>query len=396
MLALAFDGRTGASGDMLLGALLAAGADPDALSPVTDALPVDYRIETVQKRGVTATAVTVETDGERAESHDAHRSYADVIDLLDAMALPSAAATNAAAVFERLAGAEAAVHGTGIRDTHFHEVGADDALADVAGVCALLDDLGPERVVTTPVALGGGETTFSHGTYPVPAPATVELLESADFETYGGPVEEELLTPTGAALLAELADGVPSLPPMRTHKSGYGAGTLDLSERPNVLRAALGETDGELRRDDITVLETNLDDAAPEVVGSLQETLLAAGARDVSVVPLTMKKSRPGHLVRVVCKPADAQSLARKLAVETGTLGVRETGASHRWIATRKFETATLDIDEENYEIPVKVASDEDGVVYDVSAEYDDALAVAEETGVPVREVCRRAEERVR
>jgi len=393
---LAFDGRTGASGDMLLGALLAAGADREALAPVADALGCEFRVERVDKSGVAATKATVVIDGEPAEGEGHGRTYPEVLELLDSMALPGGAHADAAAVFERLAEAEAAVHGTDIEHTHFHEVGTDDAVADVAGVCALLHEMGPERVVTTPVALGGGETTFSHGTYPVPAPATVELIEGAGFETYGGPIERELLTPTGAALLAELAEGVSNLPSMRTTESGYGAGTLDLPDRPNVLRAAVGEARGELVRDDVTVLETNLDDAAPEILGSLQETLLEAGARDVSVVPLTMKKSRPGHLVKVVCKPADAKALARKIAEETGTLGVRETGVSHRWIAERETHTVAVAGDGETYEVRVKVASDDAGEVYDVSAEYDDALRAAKGTGLPVREVRRHAEERAR
>ncbi len=393
---LVLDGRTGASGDMLLGSLLAAGADRAALAPIADALGCEFRVEAVDKAGVAATKATVVIDGELAEGKGHGRTYSEVLELLDSMALPGDVHADAAAVFERLAAAEAAVHGTELETTHFHEVGTDDALADVAGVCALYHDLSPERVVTTPVALGGGETTFSHGTYPVPAPATVELIEAADFETYGGPVEKELLTPTGAALLAELAEGVPNLPSMRTVESGYGAGTLDLPDRPNVLRAAVGETRGELVRDDVTVLETNLDDAAPEILGSLQETLTEAGARDVSVVPLTMKKSRPGHLVKVVCKPADSKAVARKLAEETGTLGVRETGVSHRWIAERETHAVSLVHDGGAHELRVKVARDDAGEVYDVSAEYDDALGMAKATGLPVREVRHRAEERAR
>ena len=153
---------------------------------------------------------------------------------------------------------------------------------------------------------------------------------------------------------------------------------------------------GALAHDDIAVLETNLDDAAPEVLGGLQETLKRAGARDVTIVPTTMKKSRPGHLVKVICKPADAEAVAERLARETGTLGVRQSGASHRWIAEREFETATLRVDGADHEVAVKVASTTDGEAYDVSGEYDDAAAVAEATGLPIREVLRRAEAEVR
>jgi uncharacterized protein (TIGR00299 family) protein len=315
-----------------------------------------------------------------------------VLSLVEGMDLPAGVAAEAAAVFEMLGEAEAVVHGTDLSETAFHEVGTDDAIADVVGVALLLDDLAPDRVVTTPVAVGGGETAFSHGTYPVPAPAVTEILERAAFETYGGPVDRELLTPTGAALLAHFAAGEASLPPLQVTASGYGAGSIELPDRPNVLRALAGEERGRLVRDEVTVLETNLDDATPEVLGGLQEALADAGARDVSVVPLTMKKSRPGHLVKVVCKPADAQRLARRLAEETGTLGIRETGVSHRWIARRELRTVAVTVAGETHEVGVKVASDTEGAVYDVSAEYDDALAVATATDRPVREILRRAE----
>ncbi|SEM99043.1 hypothetical protein SAMN05216388_100195 [Halorientalis persicus] len=410
MRTLAFDGRMGASGDMLLGALLAAGADRDALAPVEDAtaLDVTYAVRTVEKTGISATAVDVlmaddETDDHdhshdhtHAEGHGPHRTYADVVEIVDGMDLPARVAADALAIFEILGEAEAAVHGTDIEDTHFHEVGADDAIADVVGACLLLDDLGVDRIVTTPLSTGGGEVSMSHGTYPVPTPAVVEIAERADWALRGGPVDAELLTPTGAAILAHVADGVERLPSLRVDTSGYGAGGYDFDDYPNVLRAVLGDGTGGLQRDEITVLETNLDDAPPEVLGGLQERLADAGARDVSIVPLTMKKSRPGHLVKVIAKPEDADRVARRLAEETGTLGVREHGAGHRWVASREVETATLTVDGSEYDVDVKRASDTDGAVYDLSAEYDDALAVARATGLPVREVMQRAEAVVR
>jgi uncharacterized protein (TIGR00299 family) protein len=265
----------------------------------------------------------------------------------------------------------------------------------VVGACLLLDDLDVDRVVTTSLSAGEGTVEMSHGTYPIPAPAVVEVAQRADWSIAGGPVEGELLTPTGAAILAHVAEGVDSLPPIRIEASGYGAGGRSFANRPNVLRAMVGETSGRLRRDDITILETNVDDVSPEVLGDLQRSLASVGARDVTVVPTTMKKSRPGHLVKVVCKPEDAQAVARRLAEETGTLGVREHGAGHRWIADREFETVALSVDGESHEVTVKVAADETGAVYDVSAEYDDAAAVAEATGLTIREVMRRAERTV-
>lgn len=467
MRTLVFDGRTGAAGDVLVGALVAAGADPAALAPVTEALPVEYTFEPVHEQGIAATRARVvstrdddsetgadghshdhagdDNDGhthdhdhagddngghagdrdthdhghEHAEGAGPERTYDEVLGVLAGMDLPERARRDAERAFELLGEAEAAVHGTDLAATTFHEVGTDDAIADVVGACLLLADLAPERVVTTPVAAGGGETTFSHGTYPVPSPAVTEIAAAADWRLVGGPVDRELLTPTGAAILAAVADGVDTLPSVAVETSGYGAGAYDLGDRPNVLRAVVGETsDGEtddadrddgtgrhghghghghgLHGDDVAVLETNLDDATPEVLGSLQETLPAAGAYDVTVVPTTAKKSRPGHLVKVLCDPADAERLARRLAEETGTLGVRQAGATHRWIADRRFAEATLSVDGEEFTVAVKVASTDDGAVYDASAEYDDALAVAEATGLPVRAVCRRAEAAVR
>ncbi|MFB6121772.1 MAG: nickel pincer cofactor biosynthesis protein LarC [Halobacteriaceae archaeon] len=400
MTVLAFDGRTGASGDMLLGALVAAGADPDALSPVTDALDVTYDVERVTRSGLRATKVTVRHTGDHghdhAEGHGPHRPYPEVVDVVEGMALPDAVADRALSAFERLGRAEAAVHGTDLSETAFHEVGADDAIADVVGTALLVADLDPDRIVTTPVALGGGETEFSHGSYPVPVPAVTEILDGADFATYGGPEDVELLTPTGAALLAEFAAGVTHLPTFDVEASGYGAGGHDFEDRPNALRALVGTEQGGLTDEDVVVLETNLDDATPEVLGDLQESLAAAGARDVSVAPLTMKKSRPGHLVKALARPADAERVARRLARETGTLGVRATPATHRWVAERSVETATVKIEGHTHEVDVKVATDDSGDVYDVSAEYDDAVTVARETDLPVRDVMRRAEETVR
>ncbi len=458
MRTLAFDGRTGAAGDMVCAALIAAGADPEVLSVVEDALPVRYEVGETTKNGIRATTVDVLLDGadgggatgnedaddhghshghgqshdhehghghehdhghshshdhddEHAEGAGVHRSYPEVVALVESMDLPGAVESFALDAFERLGRAEASVHGTDLDDTRFHEVGADDAIADVVGAALLINDLDPQRVVTTPVAAGGGEVEMSHGVYPVPAPATIEIAAGADFSVVGGPVDRELLTPTGAAILAAVAEGVDRLPPLDVDAAGYGAGRATFSDHPNVLRALVGEgsedaAPGEdaaaepagdgLVRDEMAVLETNLDDAAPEVLGGLQETLASVGARDVTVVPTTMKKSRPGHLVKVICKPADAEAVAERLARETGTLGVRQSGASHRWIAERAFETAALSIDGDDHEVSVKVASTAGGDVYDVSAEYEDAAAVAEAAGLPIRDVLRRAEARVR
>ncbi len=428
MQTLAFDGQMGASGDMLCGALVAAGANPTVLQPVEEALDVQYVLDTTTKNGIDATTVAVLLDDEsddtddsepaheHVHNHDGHdhddhehtahdhthaegagpaRTYTEVIEVVESMALSKEVKRDATAIFEVLGEAEAAVHGTDLDATHFHEVGADDAIADVVGAALLFDSLDIERVVTTPLATGGGAVEMSHGIYPVPTPAVVEIAARADWSLRGGPVDAELLTPTGAAILAHFADGIERLPTLELDTSGYGAGDHEFSEHPNVLRALVGESQGGLAREGIRVLETTLDDAAPEVLGGLHESLKSAGARDVSIVPTTMKKSRPGHLVTVIVKPEDAERVAHRLAVETGTLGVRETGARHRWVAERAVETTMVEIEGGEYEVAVKIASDSEGEIYDVSAEYDDASAAAAETELPVREVMRRAEDAI-
>lgn len=445
MRTLVLDGEMGASGDMLLGALLAVGADRSVLASVEDFLDVTYEIDTTQKAGIAATRVRVllddgDDDGDddhhhdhdhdhdndhghthdhgddhdhdhdhdneyqHAEGHGPARTFTEVIELIGEFDLPATVEDDARAVFRILGEAEARVHDTDLADTHFHEVGADDAIADIVGVALLLDDLDLERIVTTPVATGGGEVTMDHGTYPVPPPAVVNIAETADWSIYGGPVEAELLTPTGAALLAHFADGIDALPVMTVEESGYGAGGYDFPDRPNVLRAIVGDVeerhaaghatiaDSGLVRDEIIVLETTLDDASPELLGGLQETLADAGARDVAIIPVTMKKSRPGHIVQVITKSADADRVTRRLADETGTLGIREGRATHRWIAERTVDSVEIEVEGETYTVGVKIATDADGERYDVSAEYDDAAVVARKTDVPIREVMRRAE----
>ena len=432
---LAFDGRTGASGDMILGALLAAGADLSVLDAVEDELPVRYERSEVTRCGISATAVDVvltesdeSDDGEEkgedehGHSHDEYehshehghdeghshdhehshshdhaegagpsRSYTEVIGVVESMDLPATVEADARQVFEILGEAEASVHGTDLESTHFHEVGADDAIADIVGAILLADDLDPERVVTTPLAAGGGEVEMSHGTYPVPAPAVVEIAEHADWSLRGGPLDTELLTPTGAAIMAHLADGVEKLPTLNLEEAGYGAGSKSFESHPNVLRAIVGMDADSLSRDPITVLETNLDDATPEELGGLQESLSEEGALDVSMLPATMKKSRPGHLVKVIVKPEDARRVARALARETGTLGVRAHGRGHRWIAGREQRTVSVSLDGTDVSVSVKIARDGEEV-FDVSAEFDDAQDTAVETDLPVREVMRRAE----
>jgi len=424
MRTVAFDGRMGASGDMICGALIGLGADPAILDPVESALDVQYLVDSTVKTGIEATTVDVVLDDTHhdndhshdshdhthshddedhpnhshdhththAEGHGPHRSYREVVDIVESMALSDAVKSTAIGAFRLLGEAEASVHGESLDTIHFHEVGADDAIADIVGAALLVEDLAVDRIVTTPLSVGGGRREMSHGSYPIPGPAVLEIAERADWSIQGGPLDMELLTPTGAAIMSQLAAGVDYLPALSVDKTGYGAGDATFERNPNVLRATLGDSSGRLTKGSITVLETNLDDASPELLGGLQETLSAVGALDVSILPVTMKKSRPGNLVKVVCKPEDAERVAHRLALETGTLGVREHHVSHRWSADRRFESVELTIDGKLYTVDVKIASTADGDSYDISAEYDDAAAVARETGHPIAEIIRRAE----
>lgn len=387
---LAFDPWMGASGDMLLGALLDLGADATRLEPIELAIDVTFEVEHTTLAGLASVDVTVATTGD-----DPHRSPDAIITIIESMDLDASVRTAAIETVERLAEAEARVHGVSVDEVHFHEVGADDAIADICGTHALLDDLEVDRVVTAPVAAGSGTVDMVHGTYPVPPPAVTTLAETAGWTIQPGPIEGELLTPTGAALLTTIATGVEQLPAMHLEATGYGAGDRRFPDRPNVLRALLGMTIGSLAREEICVLETIVDDVTPETIGSLHETLAEAGALDVAALPATMKQSRPGHLIQVVVREADAAAVAKRLATETGTLGVRELPVTHRFVANRRIETVEIEIGGHRYCVDVKLATDQAGACFDVSTEDADARSVARQAGVPVRTVRRLAESAV-
>lgn len=383
---LAVQASMGASGDMLLGMLIDLGGDREVLDTIERGLGVTYSVERVDRAGVTATNVTIEG----AES--THRTATDVIDIITDLDLGSSVTTRSLAIVDRLARAEAKVHGTDPEEVHFHEVGADDAIADICGAVVLTETLSSPRVLITPIRTGHGDVDMAHGTYQIPPPAVIELAAEADWAIQEGPVKGELLTPTGAAILAEIAEGVSYLPAMHIERVGYGAGDRSYSERPNVLRGMFGTVRGALPRDEVTLLETVIDDTTPEILGSLQSTLAEDGVRDVTILPATMKKSRPGHLLQVIVDPSAAKAVARRLAEETGTLGVREIPMRHRWLANRRLEVVAIELEGQTYEVRVKVATDDAGDIVDISAEYDDALEIASRVGLPIREVCRRVE----
>ncbi len=384
MRVLVFDPVHGAAGDMVCGALLDLGADAGVVTAVMRSLVGEPSISVVERAGIRA--VSVDTRATHAA-----RTFDEVISRVRSADAPAKAIDMACRVFSRIAAAEEEVHG---KTAHFHEVGADDAIAEVIGACTALCSLAVDAVATGPVPLGGGTVETHHGTYPVPAPATLAILERSGIPVvYGPPGEGELCTPTGAALIAEMV----TLPEKaricgRVAAAGYGAGDRDDPSVPNVLRAVLIEDHPGLRDDSVDVLETNVDDVTAEVMAACTEALMDAGARDVCIVPCTMKKGRPGWLVRVVCLPGDSQRLSAVLARETGTLGIRCIESVHRFVAEREVTRVSLDLGGETFEIPVKCAV-LDGSVYSCKAEFSRARELAQLTSIPARDIARMAEE---
>jgi len=381
---LVFDPFHGAAGDMITAALLDCGADHKAVVAAMRAVVADPGVETVTRAGIRAIKV-------RTHATPVHRTLADVERKLDAAAphIPADALAMARRVFARLNTAEESVHGEHV---HFHEVGADDAIADVVGACTALFSLKPQGVAVLPIALGSGMITGSHGTIPVPAPATVAILAGSGLAAFPGSDSGELCTPTGAALLAEFAASLPArLGAYTILATGYGAGTKDSPKVPNVLRAMVVESAGApaaMPQDAVDLLETNVDDASGEVIGEALARFMAAGARDASAIPILMKKGRPGYLVTVIAPPDSSAGLARLMAQELGTLGVRCIPAVHRFIADRTTGTVEVTFAGHTKDIPVKYGWIE-GRCYTAKPEFDAAKEWAGELGLPVREVLR-------
>lgn len=371
-------GTAGVAGDMLLGSLLDAGADLDAVRELVGALDVDgwsLDAEPVLRGGIAATRAVVD-----APEADHHRTWRDLRALLAGAALPDRVRDRATAAFGALAEVEAALHRTAVDDVHFHEVGALDAIVDVVGTCAALEVLGVDEVAASPVATGHGSAGAAHGRLPVPAPATARLLEGLD--VVGVDVDVELATPTGVALVRALAGRTGPVPAMTVLASGYGAGSRDLPGRPNVVQAVVGQVGVGTGAVEVLVLvETNVDDVTGEVLAHAVARLLDAGALDAWVTPIVMKKGRPAHTVSALARPADAAAVRHLLAAETGSLGVRVV-AVERHAAERS--EATVEVG--GHAVRVKVA---DGRV---KAEHDDAAAAAVALGRPLRDVLREAE----
>jgi len=371
------DCSSGASGDMLLGALVGAGVPLDTIDAAVQAIapePIRLRTETVSRAGLAATRVWVE-----AEESETHRGLGDIRALLESAPLDNRVRARADDVFVRLAAAEAAVHGTTVDEVHFHEVGALDAIADIVGACAGLVHLGIDTLTSSTIAVGGGSARAAHGRLPVPPPAVAELLR--DVPSIGGPADRELCTPTGAALVTTWANGYGPQPPMRVHAIGVGAGGQDLQGHPNVLRLFVGEAVDTNGRHTQLLLETNVDDLDPRLWPAVLDRILAAGAADAWLTPILMKKGRPAHTLSVLTDAACRADVLAVVFAETTTIGLRE-----RSVGKVALEREIRTVDVGGQSIRVKLARHE-GVIVNAQPEYEDVVAAATASGRPVKAV---------
>jgi pyridinium-3,5-bisthiocarboxylic acid mononucleotide nickel chelatase len=379
-----FDCFSGISGDMTLGALVHAGVPVEHLREELNGLQVpgwELLAEKVWKNGMAATYVRVQT-----QETQTHRSLSTIEGILQKSKLATPVREHAIAIFRKLGEAESAVHDVPIEKIHFHEVGAVDAIVDIVGACIGFHFLAIDRFACSPLNVGGGTAKMAHGVLPVPAPATARLLLGKP--TYSTGVQKELVTPTGAAIVATLCDSFGPQPPMTVSAIGYGAGTADLEGQPNVLRLMVGESAEEhegVHSEEIRVIEANLDDLNPQVYGYFVERALAAGALDVFTTAILMKKNRPGTLLTVLCKPEDEAKFEDLIFAETTTFGVRSYTTQRR-VLPREWETVATCFGE----VRMKIAR-VNGQVLQISPEYEDCRKLAEEKAVPLQRVMQEA-----
>jgi uncharacterized protein (TIGR00299 family) protein len=381
-----FDCCSGISGDMTLGALVDAGCDIANLRAELSGLQVpgwELTAAKVWKNGMAATQVRVQT-----EDQHKHRSLSDILRILEDSRLAPQVRERAGAVFRKLGEAESLVHDVPIEKIHFHEVGAVDAIVDIVGACVGFGTLGIDKFACSPLNVGGGTTRMAHGILPVPAPATAKLLLGKP--TYSNGVQRELVTPTGAAIIATLCEPASfgPQPAMSVSAIGYGAGVADLEGQANVLRIMIGEPAEKNVAgfdEEIAVVEANLDDMNPQIYGYFLEKALAAGALDVYTTPVQMKKNRPGTLLTVLCRPADTNALTSLIFAETTTFGARTYRAHRRTLPREQVSVATS-----FGEVRIKV-SRVNGRILHVAPEYDDCRKLAVEKNVPLQQVINEA-----
>ena len=378
------DCSTGIAGDMTLAALIDAGVDANAIHAGIKSLGlkgVTFKTSSVMRGGFRATHVQVE----HPEQH-AHRHLGDITALIDAAAgLTDSQKLSAKSIFMAVAEAEAKVHGSTIEKVHFHEVGAIDSIVDIVGVAIGFDLLGVDRIICSRVPTGRGTVTIAHGVCPVPTPGTMELLKGVPLIDV--PIDAELTTPTGAAILQSLVDDFAPIPAMTVSAIGYGAGTRDFKERANVLRIFVGEAETEAEIDQVCLLETNLDDVTGEVIGFTKQQLLEKGALDVFTTAIQMKKDRPGVLLSVLCEPARCSEFEAIVFQQTGTFGIRR-----QFIERSKRLRKPLELDSEEWG-PVRGKL---GWLPDESVtfkpEYDSCAKIARQYDIPLRDVYRALE----
>ena len=394
---------SGVAGDMLLGALIDAGVPLEDVRGALGSLAIDHDTvwtERVTRAGLAATKFCVRgEDGPAAHHHGhstshnsqvtshksesghehSHRTLHEIACLIEGSALSRAGKDRAIGLFYRLGEAEAAVHGTSVEQVHLHEVGALDSIIDIVGTVHALEQVGAERVVSSALNVGSGSITSAHGTYPVPAPATLRLLR--DVPVYGGQQRAELVTPTGALLVTGYATAFGPMPAMRVDRVGYGAGARDFAEAPNVTRVMIGETEAVQPGDQVVIIEAEIDDMNPQLFGGLLEGLMAQGAVDAFYTPIYMKKGRPGTLVTVIAPPAAREAVSAALFRETTTIGVRYREAARECLLRETVVVPTAAGD-----IRVKVAR-RDGHVVNAAPEFDDCARAAAASGRPAKEI---------
>jgi uncharacterized protein (TIGR00299 family) protein len=373
-----FDCFAGASGDMILGALVSAGVDGPALWEQLSLLNVaGYEIDfaRVDRSGISATHARVLI----APEHQ-HRHLNDILEIINSSGLLDRVKKRAGDIFIRLAAAEAHVHHQPIEKIHFHEVGALDAIIDVVGAAICFELIGAERFISSPLRVGTGTVKMAHGQFPIPPPAVAELLR--DVPVYAGELEGEFVTPTGAAILTSVCDSYGPLPPFLIKRTGYGAGTREYKDFPNVLRVFVGDSVAASGLDEtLLMIETNLDDSSPQICGYVLEKALELGALECFLTPVQMKKNRPGVLLSILCRPHERETFLQLLFTETTTIGVRSYEVLRRALAREivRVETQFGPID-------VKVARMPDGTVK-AMPEYEQCAAAAKQFGVALREV---------
>jgi uncharacterized protein (TIGR00299 family) protein len=378
MRTLYFDCFAGASGDMILGAMVAAGVDPDALREQLSLLNVDgFKVdfETTDRSGLSATYARVVTTDQKK-----HRHLSEIRRIIEASGVTDAVKELSIRIFTRLAEAEARVHNEPVEKVHFHEVGALDAIVDVVGAAICFDLLKIDRFVSSPLHVGSGMIEMAHGRFPVPPPAVAELLRGVPF--YCGEVKGELLTPTGAAIITTVCQEYGPIPQIKTERTGYGAGTRQYENFPNVLRVLIGETEvADAASEHLWMVETNLDDVSPQIIGHVMDRVFEVGALDCYFTPVQMKKNRPGVLLSVLCKAEDKEAVMKLLFTETTTLGIRSYE-----VERRALRRSVVQVETQYGPIDVKVAH-LNGRVVNEMPEFEPCRKAAIAANVPLKVV---------